>query len=516
MADALEYFEPESRLQQREKLKHLVRFSDFVLIISGEAGSGKTALLQQLAPDPHQGSEVVAHLELDDSTDVTGVLTRLVSELDLQVQDDNRLRLSGLHMKARQLADDAVPLLILIDDADYLTNNALELLINFVTAEQGAAPRLLMTGSPEFVKRFDEMGLAQSLDSHLHIERLDAFTPAESAEYLESLFPQELELGTRQLRAMVEKAEGRPGRLRALAAEYLRKDGGRSVKMPKVLPPIHITASALILLGVFSAAIWQYLPEDEEAPTVTERVSLPLPVIAAANTQEPVRTLELAETEQVVEEASTYTPDSSSEASPAMEPAPLPDPEPVILEETAQVEVVPEPEPEVVPKPEAKAETKPEPKPQPVAAPKTEPKPEPKPAPAPKPAPEPKIEPKPAPKPAPTPEPVAQVASGVAKAYLREDELMSWPDRGYTLQMLGAREEKSVKAFLDAQAQPERFYYFNTIFKGKPWHVVVYGQYADRNSALNAVSALPSELQKLRPWARSIAGVKADINKENQ
>ncbi len=104
----------------------------------------------------------------------------------------------------------------------------------------------------------------------------------------------------------------------------------------------------------------------------------------------------------------------------------------------------------------------------------------------------------------------------MAQAYQREPELLNWPDRGYTLQMLGAREEKSVKAFLDAQAQPERFYYFSTIFKGKPWHVVVYGQYADRNSALNAVSGLPAALQKLRPWARSIAGVKADIKKKNQ
>jgi septal ring-binding cell division protein DamX len=31
---------------------------------------------------------------------------------------------------------------------------------------------------------------------------------------------------------------------------------------------------------------------------------------------------------------------------------------------------------------------------------------------------------------------------------------------------------------------------------------------------VNAVKALPPELQKLRPWARSIAGVKADIQKK--
>lgn len=79
---------------------------------------------------------------------------------------------------------------------------------------------------------------------------------------------------------------------------------------------------------------------------------------------------------------------------------------------------------------------------------------------------------------------------------------------------MGARAETSVRDFIQAQEQPQRFYYFQTVFKGAPWHVVVYGQYADRAAATNAVASLPESLRKLRPWARSIAGVKADIRKK--
>jgi septal ring-binding cell division protein DamX len=103
---------------------------------------------------------------------------------------------------------------------------------------------------------------------------------------------------------------------------------------------------------------------------------------------------------------------------------------------------------------------------------------------------------------------------GVAKQWLREEELLGWPEQGYTLQVMGARAETSVRDFIQAQEQPQRFYYFQTVFKGAPWHVVVYGQYADRAAATSAVASLPESLRKLRPWARSIAGVKADIRKK--
>ena len=79
---------------------------------------------------------------------------------------------------------------------------------------------------------------------------------------------------------------------------------------------------------------------------------------------------------------------------------------------------------------------------------------------------------------------------------------------------MGARSETSIREFIQAQEQPQRFYYFRTVFKGAPWHVVVYGQYATRAAATRAIAELPPSLRKLRPWARSIAGVKADIRKK--
>ncbi len=91
---------------------------------------------------------------------------------------------------------------------------------------------------------------------------------------------------------------------------------------------------------------------------------------------------------------------------------------------------------------------------------------------------------------------------------------MSWPSNGYTLQLLGARSEESVNEFMASLKNSNKLYYFKTVFKGAPWHVVVYGQYANKQAANRAVAGLPEELRKLKPWARSIKGVQQDIRKK--
>lgn len=538
------YHEPGSRLQMSEKLQHLIRFSDFLILITGVEGCGKTTLLHKLEQDGQASIGRSALVGFEATADVTGLLQALTFALQMDPADNNQARLTQLHGLTKQLAEDDLSLVLLIDDADYLTNNALELLINFATLEGAAAPRILLAGTPAFEQRFRDLELDQRLEGHLHVERLEPFSAEESAEFIESLLPEGVQLKERQLRLLVEQSAGRPARLRNAVAEVLKRDTGVArASSGWSMPPRHITAAFVILLLVFAVALWQYMPEDEDQPVVAERVNLPLAINTVPQAQTGVADdiqLSPVPNASLSDEFPVLPPVDAEPATAAVADA-QPDLPPVIeqTESAAQPEQVPaeaETLPEAVAEtmPETTAEILPQTIPQTTAAPQApviaaakpapavearpEPAPKPEPVPAPAPKPEPKSEPKPVVKAEPKPEaqPVAstQPSAGVAERWLREQELLSWPDQGYTLQMLGAREEASVKAFIQGRSQPERFYYFRTLFKGKPWHVVVYGQYADRASAVNAVKALPPELQKLRPWARSIAGVKADIQKK--
>ncbi len=96
----------------------------------------------------------------------------------------------------------------------------------------------------------------------------------------------------------------------------------------------------------------------------------------------------------------------------------------------------------------------------------------------------------------------------------REDELLSWPAKGFTLQLQGSRAAKSALDFIRKQADKRNFYYFTTIYKGGPWHVVVYGRYDSRDAAMADVNNLPAALRRLKPWARTVSGVQSDIRKK--
>ncbi|WP_188748931.1 SPOR domain-containing protein [Marinobacterium zhoushanense] len=493
-------------------MRHLLRFSDLMLLIVGADGSGKTTLLQQLEVDERTDDIRQALISCDDTVDVTRLLSTLVLVLQIDCPDDadNRARLRALHGYSRKLYEAGVPLVLIIDDADYLTNNALELMTNFALLDEGA-PRVVLTGTQEFEQRFIGNGLDQQLDGRLHVQLLSAFEPEESREYIESLLPAGAELSARKMRRLIEESHGLPGRLAAGVRRQIQQGGvtrGGTRSLP--LPGFHTLAVGGVLLAILGASIWFYLPEPEPQSVQTARVVMPIDIPAAAAVDDVVEVVDVrselqqklaeqerrlgpqvADAEPVVVESPPAVAEEAQAASAAVEDKPD-DTTDAVAGRTSGADQQPKSSIPVEPVEVASIKTDSEPVPQSdgsvagVRSATTETK----------------------------AKPAVESAKPGASALLRSEELLQWPEKGYTLQLLGAREAGSVEKFISAQANPERFYYFRTIYKGAPWHVVVYGQFSDRASAMAAVQTLPDNLRKLRPWARSVAGVKSDIRKQ--
>ncbi|MFV2059451.1 MAG: SPOR domain-containing protein [Gammaproteobacteria bacterium] len=83
----------------------------------------------------------------------------------------------------------------------------------------------------------------------------------------------------------------------------------------------------------------------------------------------------------------------------------------------------------------------------------------------------------------------------------------------YTLQLLGARTESSVKKFVLQHKLQGKAIYFNVKRQGKDWFALVYGVYPDKGSAIKARSALSKSLQKAKPWPRNFASIHAELSK---
>lgn len=518
------YLEPDSRAQLVSRLQHLVRFSDLLLMVIGADGSGRSTVLKQLQATDNREERREALLHFDATVDVTRLLTSLVEalELDCPADANNRTRLNALHQYSRALHEAGVPLVLLLDDADFLTNNALELLTNFALLED-AAPRVVLTGTEEFEQRFRANGLDQLVDGRLHVEPLGPFEPEEALAFLQELLPPGGRLSARQMQQLIETSNGLPGLMYRALQVLPDEDTPRRSGSAFPLPPAHLAIVGLILLAILGTSLWLYLPTTSEEEATASRVLLPLDLPVAASNEPVEQVIEVREelqqrlSEQEQQLVVADQPDQQVEVPSVADGRD----EPPVSEAVSLPEEVPTPA--VVAKAPAPEEDHAE-----AVVPRVE---TPEPAPAKEKSVAQSVEAAPvapvtvaqeavtqgpaasvSPATSGSPE-VAEPRTAAVNPLSRADELLEWPDSGYTLQLLAARAEKSVEQFLKRQANPERFYYFATTYKNAPWHVVVYGQFADRTAAMNAVKTLPEELRKLRPWARSVASVKADIRR---
>ena len=91
---------------------------------------------------------------------------------------------------------------------------------------------------------------------------------------------------------------------------------------------------------------------------------------------------------------------------------------------------------------------------------------------------------------------------------------MSFPGNQFTVQLLGARSRSNVEAFLERNSASP-LYWFETQNQGRPWYVVILGNYPSRVAAQSAAAGLSGELGRLEPWVRSMSSVQSDVQSSN-
>jgi septal ring-binding cell division protein DamX/type II secretory pathway predicted ATPase ExeA len=114
-----------------------------------------------------------------------------------------------------------------------------------------------------------------------------------------------------------------------------------------------------------------------------------------------------------------------------------------------------------------------------------------------------------------TPEPVAEVSNSSELSSF-EQNLLSYPSTNYTVQIVGSSSESSIQAFVPAAQLSSAAGYFETLLNGKPWYVVIAGNFSNKEAAAAFLLALPDSAKTSGPWVRSIRGIQSDIQKLQQ
>jgi type II secretory pathway predicted ATPase ExeA len=129
-----------------------------------------------------------------------------------------------------------------------------------------------------------------------------------------------------------------------------------------------------------------------------------------------------------------------------------------------------------------------------------------------------------APKTSATPEGTAQPEANSEKenteeqAVYREKWLLSQNSSFYTIQILGVHDEGRLLRFIESDLPSPRtnLAYYQTSYRGKDWYPLLYGVYASQKDASSALKKLPTHIQKSSPWIRRLSSVQKTIQKQSR
>lgn len=539
------YFEPPSRLQLLDKLKHFVRFSDFLLLVSGERGAGKSILLSQLQPDASDSTLCFCLVRPEAEISEQQLLAHLMQQFPIHenIGSSYAEQLNLFHLQLKSLESSGQKCLIAIDDAELLSDGALALLLNLHVADA----QVLLVSENDFASSLLEMDAVKHMEGRVHHLVIEGMAAEETAEYIELCHPALATLPEKKKLELIQLSSGMPGRVETLlAGGKIAPSTSSRGKRAFPLPALHMAGIATLLIAIVGVSLWQFIPEEEALPVdvvvLEDRVSLPLSVdtgnegenfkgkgvepgiVAVVDVVDGADDIldkkddaasDLAKSDLekrllAQEEKLSLVKTSAEKRSASLETelreviksAPVSG-SGVVVEQKVVADSVPVVKPnsskEVVEQPPSVAVSEADLSPKPTASSK------------------PIVSSKPSISTKPTvssKSSLKEVAQVTKAKNTSENVLLSWPATGYTLQMSGARSKESALGFIAAQPNSSDFYHFETVYKGLPWHVVVYGRYANRDIANASIRKLPKSLQKVKPWARSIQGVQIDIRKK--
>jgi septal ring-binding cell division protein DamX len=99
--------------------------------------------------------------------------------------------------------------------------------------------------------------------------------------------------------------------------------------------------------------------------------------------------------------------------------------------------------------------------------------------------------------------------SGAAQ-WVSQQALMQRPASHYTIQVMGASREQALRRFAERH-HLQHVSIYQTQLHGRPWYVLLQGDYPSHDAAKVAMTGLMAELKAAKPWMRAMAPIQADI-----
>ncbi len=556
--DETEFFPSASHQHVSQQLQHLLHYGSGVLLLHGEEGGGRS-LLTRAVVSRLDADTVVCSLDLPSGASAEQVLAEVAHGLALGGDPDYKRRdwVDAISDVCDEMAEEGQSLLMVLDDADRHSDDAIGALLDLISRQADRARALLVVRG-QSLDRFKRL-LAQR-EVPAQALGLSGLTADEVYDYLRFRFQRAGNEGfpfsSAQVEEIIEQSGGLPAAVNVQARKLLSATGGKSsglaaLQLPFGLNQYHLGGMAVALVLLLLAVV--YAPTGEqpveaasEGPSaaVAEKVAveapaepmksiaLPAPTGAAAVQQPQENKAPAAAPAAVTAENAVPATAPAGEAGAvtgAIQRTPAvaaqgsaPAAAQVASNAVASVagQSVPPAAPVEAPKTAAQvaAEAK-------LASPvnvgagassgervevaRTEPA---KVAEANQ-VPASKVEVKKPVVKKPVEAPKVAPAKVAAKPAAAKPATPTLKGKGYTIQLAGATSEANLRRAIARKAPGLSVQYLRTSLNGKPFFIAVTGDYPTSAAAKAGVESLPSALRADKPWVVSKAAVQAKTAK---
>lgn len=485
------FFPGAEREERVGQLAHLLRYGAPLTLLIGRAGIGKRTLLSHLLSQLDRDLFDIAILDAGVMLDLPGLLS-LLDEPWRSLRPftpDNYLEL--VPAVAAAADEESKTLLCIIRHAQHLSAELVVQLQAMLAAAAGLPVKCLLlidAAELEAVPSIGQLIEAFPESSVLYLDPLDQEQTAAYLAYrMHTAGLGEVHFGDEQVQRIHAQSQGVPAEINRVARDLLLEalPARRSAPPSRAtLPWMHIGALGVVGLLLLVLVLTRSGDDGDAArPVASNTVVLENAVQAV---EPPADVTPFTEVAKVAAEVAASKPEVAENADSGVVVADAPVVAPTqVISEAAVAQQAARAEPQSVPPVQTDVAARPE---SVVTAPVA-------------PAPETKSV-QAAPQPAAVKQPVAAPAKPAGDP--RIAWLRSLPKDHYVLQLLGAQEEATVKRFLSQYPSLRKVAYYKTWRQGKPWYVVVQGDYPSDAAARAAIAQLPASLQKQSPWIRKV------------
>ena len=461
------FYAESSRKQRLGTLAHLTQFGNELMIVTGPKGSGKSTLLQQFKETSSKLWKF-AHIETQSGLDERKILQQLYRQMGMEFRGatHNDL-LEQIKVQFDLLQRKGQYSIMLIDDADQLPITAIKKIMemaSLISTVNKPLLRVVLFGTEVLIGKLTDPLLNQYTSLPQRVMELPPFSEEQTSHYIQKRLSAASFVGDdlftqSALHKLHTESYGWPARINELASDILTTSLPKNVQ--GFTPGFNAKtfhASRLLGLALTIGIVAAFFIFQND---VNQWVNQP-----ANSAENKTNTALATETKSAsVKNTEKSAALTSRPASTLVEK--LKQRNQTRLSETSTVGTV---------KPASR---------------------------------QPKAVAKQKPKTKQTPQPAVSIITIPRK----EGWVLNQNSRHYTLQIVAGESLKTIEEFIGEHKLYNNIAFYRGVRKNKPWYGLIYGVYSHKQAAVSAIDQLPTRLQRLKPWVRSMSSVQNDINK---